>query len=385
MFRSSRLNAGDILLKEVVQRLKTVVHPEDLLGRLGGDEFALIVQRQLKEEDLLFYLERIRETLLDAFEIQDAKFNVTASFGVSMFPQDGDNATEIMKSADTAMYKAKESGRNGIQFFSLEMKNEILKKIEFENIFREAIEQEQLHLVYQAQYKPNPKQLRGLEVLTRWHSAAFGVVPPSQFIPIAEETGLIIPLGEWIIRTACKQCKYISETYQSSIVLSINISAVQIMEPSFVDMVKKILAETECNPNNIEFEITESVFISSMEYVIGVLTELKRMGIRIALDDFGTGYSSLNYLQLLPIDTLKIDKSFINTIDQQEAKKTIVGSIISLVHQMDISVVAEGVENENQLHYLKDHECDYIQGFYWGKPMPDKDLIELLAKQSQDQ
>lgn len=355
-------HAGDMLLKAAVQRLKSVIHQEDLLGRLGGDEFALIVQRKLKENELLAYLETVRESLVDPFTIEESKFIVSASFGVSMYPQDGDSANEIMKSADTAMYKAKENGRNGIHFFSVEMKSEILKRIEFENILREAVEQEEFHLVYQPQYRPDPKQLRGIEVLARWNSAILGPVSPVQFIPFAEETGLIVLLGRWIIRTACRQSKTISDAYQCPVVMSINISPVQIMEPTFVDMVKTILTETACDPRTIEFEITESVFISSMDYVINVLNELKQLGIRIALDDFGTGYSSLSYLQRLPIDTLKIDRSFVNGIEQQKTRKPIVGSIISLVHQMDISVVAEGVENEAQLHYLKDQACDYIQG-----------------------
>lgn len=375
-------HAGDVLLKAAVERLKTVIHPEDLLGRLGGDEFALIIQRHLNEKEMLYYLEGIKETLLEPFIIEDSKFTISASLGVSMFPQDGDNATEIMKSADTAMYKAKEQGRNTIQFYSIEMKHEILKRIEFESILRDAIENNKLHLVYQAQYKLHPKQLRGIEVLTRWNSEVLGFVSPAEFIPIAEETGMIIPLGEWIIRTACQKSKDIFDQFQLNVVMSINISAVQIMDPSFVSMVKHIIHETQCNPRNIEFEITESVFISSMEYVSNILNELKQLGIRIALDDFGTGYSSLNYLQTLPIDTLKIDKSFISSIDQQQHKKPIVGSIISLVHQMNISVVAEGVENETQLHYLSDQHCDYIQGFYWGRPLPDEELEQLLIDQS---
>jgi len=372
-------HAGDILLKAAVERLKSVIHPEDLLGRLGGDEFALIIQRHLHEKEMLYYLEGIKEALLEPFIIEDSKFTISASLGVSMFPQDGDSATDIMKSADTAMYKAKEQGRNNVQFYSIEMKNEILRRIEFESILRDAIEHKKLHLVFQPQYRTAPKKLRGIEVLARWNSEILGFVSPAEFIPVAEETGMIIPLGEWIIRTACQRSKKIFDNYQINLVMSINISAVQIMEPSFVSMVKSIIQETQCNPKNIEFEITESVFISSMEYVTNILNELKRLGIRIALDDFGTGYSSLNYLQTLPIDTLKIDKSFISSIDQQH-RKPIVGSIISLVHQMDISVVAEGVENETQLHYLNDQHCDYIQGFYWGKPLPDDDLDKLLEE-----
>jgi len=372
-------HAGDILLKAAVERLKSVIHPEDLLGRLGGDEFALIIQRHLHEKEMLYYLEGIKEALLEPFIIEDSKFTISASLGVSMFPQDGDSATDIMKSADTAMYKAKEQGRNNVQFYSIEMKNEILRRIEFESILRDAIEHKKLHLVFQPQYRTAPKKLRGIEVLARWNSEILGFVSPAEFIPVAEETGMIIPLGEWIIRTACQRSKKIFDNYQINLVMSINISAVQIMEPSFVSMVKSIIQETQCNPKNIEFEITESVFISSMEYVTNILNELKQLGIRIALDDFGTGYSSLNYLQTLPIDTLKIDKSFISSIDQQH-RKPIVGSIISLVHQMDISVVAEGVENETQLHYLNDQHCDYIQGFYWGKPLPDDDLDKLLEE-----
>lgn len=373
-------NAGDTLLKTVVNRLKSVIHPEDLLGRLGGDEFALIIQRQFEEDSLLQYLENIRETLINSFNIQDSKFVISASFGVSIFPQDGEDATELIKSADTAMYKAKENGRNGIELFDIEMKNEILDKIHFESILREAIEHEELHLVYQPQYTSRDKELRGIEVLTRWDSPQLGFVSPAKFIPVAEETGMIIPLGEWIIRTACLKSKHISESFKYDVVMSINISAVQIMEPTFVDTIQKIIIETGCNPQNIEFEITESVFISSMDYVINVLKKIRSFGIRIALDDFGTGYSSLNYLQRLPIDTLKIDKSFVDSINQQQAKKPIVGSIISLVHQMDITVVAEGVENEAQLLYLKKQECDYIQGYYWGKPITEDSLEKLLIQ-----
>lgn len=371
-------HVGDLLLKATVSRLKSVVHADDLLGRLGGDEFALVIQRELKEAELVAYAEQIREVLLESYIIENTQFNITASFGVAIFPEDGDTTIELMKSADTAMYKAKEQGRNTIQFFNIEMRNETLIRINFESKLREAILRQELFLVYQAQYSPYTKELRGIEVLARWESAEFGSVSPTQFIPVAEETGLIIPLGEWIIRTACKKLKTLHDHYQLDIVMSINISSVQIIDPSFVSVVKSILDETGCNPQYIEFEITESVFISSMHYAIQVLRELKGLGLRIALDDFGTGYSSLNYLQQLPIDTLKIDQSFINSIEHVYANKPLVGSIISLVHQMNISVIAEGVENQAQLDYLTEESCDYIQGFYWGKPINEEDLDELV-------
>lgn len=370
--------AGDVLLQTAVDRLKSVIYPEDLLGRLGGDEFALIIQRPTKEAELLAYAEQMKDVLLDTFIIENASFNISASFGIALYPQDGRSAIEIMKAADTAMYKIKDQGRNGVQFFSIEMKNEVLKKIEFENQLRYAIEHGELHLLYQPQYTPHTKELRGLEVLARWQSSTLGFVSPTQFIPIAEDTGLIIPMGEWIIRTACTKLKDIHTNYNTKIVMSINISAIQIMDPHFVATVSRIIKEVDCDPSYIEFEVTESVFISNMDYVIGVLTKLKELGIRIALDDFGTGYSSLNYLQLLPIDTLKVDKSFISSIDNQDARKPIVGSIISLVHQMNMTVVAEGVETATQLDYLKNESCDYVQGFYWSKPISESDVNQLL-------
>ncbi|HEX3029842.1 MAG TPA: EAL domain-containing protein [Clostridia bacterium] len=372
-------NVGDLLLQLVVSRLENVICKKDILGRLGGDEFALIIQRSLKDTEILEYVEQVRSSLLKPFLINRTEVNISASLGISIFPQDGDDSEELLKSADTAMYKAKDYGKNAVQFFCKEMKDEILKKIEFEKALLAAIHNGEIYLVYQPQYYSGTKKLRGGEVLVRWQSHVLGKVNPVEFIPIAEETGFIIPLGEWILRTACKEVCEIRKKGFNDIIISVNISAVQIMEPSFVQMVSKILRETGIDGTCLEFEITESVFISSMEYAIRVLNELKKMKIRIALDDFGTGYSSLNYIQQLPIDTLKIDKTFISSISNGNSKKQIVGSIISLIHQMDIAVVAEGVENEEQLHYLKEYQCDFIQGYLWGKPLGREEFEKTLA------
>lgn len=369
-------HAGDLLLQSATSRMKTLINSNDMLGRLGGDEFALIIQQPLSEDEIFVYLESLKDVIEQPFTIEKNKFTITASFGFAVFPEDGNNSIDLLKCADTAMYKAKERGKNSIVRFSKEMNEEITKRMEFENKMMSAIQKDEMFLVFQPQYNSD-KSLRGFETLVRWDSPELGVVNPLEFIPIAEETKFIIPLGEWILKTACNHFMELKSKRECNIILSINISSVQIMQPSFLDMVKSILNQTKFPPNLLEFEITESVFISSMDYVIDILNKLKEMGIMIALDDFGTGYSSLSYLQMLPIDTLKIDKSFIDYINSGNERKLIVGPIISLVHQMNIAVVAEGVENREQLEYLKLHNCDYIQGYIFGKPVIKEDLYEL--------
>jgi len=369
-------HAGDLLLQSATSRLNALINSNDMLGRLGGDEFALIIQQSLTEDEMFTYLESLKNVLEQPFILEKTEFTITASFGVAVFPDDGNNSVDLLKCADTAMYKAKDLGKNSIVRFSKEMNEEITKRLEFENKMMSAIQKNEMFLVFQPQYNLD-KSLRGFETLVRWKSPELGVVNPLDFIPIAEETKYIIPLGEWILKTACTQFMELKSKRECDIILSVNISSVQIMDASFLDMVKSILSQTKFPPNFLEFEITESVFISSMDYVINILNKLKDMGIRIALDDFGTGYSSLSYLQMLPIDTLKIDKSFIDSINSSNESKQIVGPVISLVHQMNITVIAEGVENEEQLDYLKLHNCDCIQGFLWGKPLTKEGLNEL--------
>lgn len=373
-------DAGDLLLQSVSMKLKNLIDQEDMLGRLGGDEFAIIIQRQLDNKDILDYIEHVRNSLLDSFVINQIKYTISASFGISIYPQNGNHSMELLKCAEMAMYKVKEGGKNGVRLFHIEMEDEIVRKIGFENRLLSSLENEEMFLVFQPQYCSETKKLRGVETLVRWNSPELGFVSPNQFIPVSEETGFIIPLGEWILRTACKKFKSIMDKYDMDLIISVNISAVQLMKTSFIQTVKNILKETGLEGKNLELEITESVFISSIESVIGVFNELKELGIHIALDDFGTGYSSLSYLQKLPIDTLKIDKSFIDRINLASKDKQIVGSIITLVHRMNIAVVAEGVENEIQLNYLKNQGCDCIQGFFWGKPIKERELSKLLRK-----
>ncbi len=371
-------NIGDLLLKAVVVRINLLLKKEDLMGRLGGDEFALIIRNINEELGIFKYVERIRTALLEIFIIENIEYSISASFGISIFPCHGIDSSELLKGADLALHKSKDYGKNKINFYKKEMNEAILRKIELENRLGLALKNKEIYLQFQPQYCAETKELRGFEALARWDSPELGFVSPLDFIPIAEVTGYIVPMGEWVIRTVCKMINYIHNTYHLKIVISVNVSAVQIMDSSFVTMVKNIIEEEKIGAEQLEIEITESVFISSMEYVVGIISELKEMGVRIALDDFGTGYSSLSYLQKLPIDTLKIDKSFIDSIGDIDAEQQITGAIISLGHKMSIAVVAEGVEHENQLEYLNKQNCDSIQGFLWGKPLNEKDLFQLL-------
>ncbi|ADL50286.1 putative bifunctional diguanylate cyclase/phosphodiesterase [Clostridium cellulovorans] len=370
---------GDTLLQAVAERLIPFVKEEDILGRMGGDEFALVIQSQYKE-DIFQYLEQLRNNLNQDFNIDGNRVRTCASFGVALFPQDSTDDDELMKYADTAMYKVKATGKNNICFFKKEMNDEVLERTEFEKRLLTAMEEDELFLVFQPQYRLDPLELRGFEVLVRWKSPDMGMVSPMKFIPLAEEMGLIVKMGEWILRTACKKFKALKDKYSLDSMISVNISAVQIQDEFFVDIVKSALEESGLEGKYLELEITESVLIESIDKVIGVFEELKKLGVHIALDDFGTGYSSLSYLQRLPIDTLKIDKSFLNHQNTSDENKDIIGGIIFLMHRMGIYVIMEGVEEEFQLNYLKHRQCDCIQGFLLGKPLDEPTVEELLKK-----
>jgi diguanylate cyclase (GGDEF)-like protein len=370
---------GDMLIVAVAARLNERVHKGDLLGRLGGDEFALIIQQSLRDEEFFQYVENLRLSLEKNFHVDPYDLYIRASFGISIYPQDGSTPTELIKCADTAMYKAKETGTHGINFFRKEMQADILQKMDYENKLLAALQNEEFFLAYQPQFMANTKTLRGFEALVRWSSPDYGLMSPMTFIPVAEEMGLIIPLGQWILRTACHQFTGLMARYPSpEIILSVNISALQFNDPGFVPTLKSILQESGLAAQNLELEITESVLIKSVEQTRRILNELKEMGVKIALDDFGTGYSSLRYLQILPIDTLKIDKSFVENINDQDKKKHVIGAIITLVHQMNIFVVAEGIENDMQLSYLMKEACDGFQGYLLGKPMTVPEIIKYF-------
>lgn len=367
---------GDEIIKQVALRLQSCVHEKDLLGRIGGDEFALLIRRYLTEESLIKYMEQLKNTIAEPFVWDKKELYISVSFGVTSFPKDGKDVTELMKNADIALYRAKYNGKNAYQFFNSDLMGEVLTQIKLDNGLRKAVKNQELFVVYQPIYHSSTKKIRGYEALLRWQHAELGMVNPMQFIPIAENNGAIIEIGQWVIRHVLHRYMELHGHQTVKPVISINISVVQMLEPSFVTMVSDIIHETGFDPRYLEMEITESVLISSPEKIIQVIRQLKDMGIRIALDDFGSGYASLSSLQLLKPQVLKIDKSLIDEITSENPISHIVGSIISLAHQLDINVVAEGVETELQMEYLRKKRCDYIQGYLFSKPLKEEEIMK---------
>lgn len=369
---------GDMLLQGIVKAWKSIIVEGDLLGRIGGDEFALIIPRKLSNDEIRVYMKTLQLALEKDIQLENCGHSITASFGVSKYPDDSESAQQLLKYAEMAMYAAKLSGKNKLKFFSKKMYEVVARNMQLENALSQAIENDELYLMYQPQYGCHKKSLRGFEVLLRWNSKELGMVSPAEFIPIAEKTGLIVNIGEWVLETACRRFKKLTESYETQKILSVNISALQLLEPNFIEMVKRVLIKTGFDPHYLEVEITESIFISSKEYIISVLNELKAMGINIALDDFGTNYASLSYIQMLPLDILKIDKSFIDHIIDENSGTNLVGAIISIAQELNYKVVAEGIEKQEQIHYLNEKGCDYVQGYLWGKPLLEIEVDQLL-------
>lgn len=374
---------GDDILKEIASRLNEITNENDLIARLGGDEFAIVVPRELTNKKLERYIRKIKRKLEITYKSGEREINLKAVFGIARFPKDGQNSKEIIKSADIAIYKAKNSMDKEIAFFAKDMEKDVLVDVQMEEALKKAIKNEEFHLLFQPQYKTNGKKLRGFEALIRWHSPENGTISPGRFIPVAEKTALIKEIGNWVLKTAIKKVKTIQKEIEGEPVLSINISVVQLTDPNFVEQVKNIVKQEKIEGFQLEFEITESLFISDQEYVIDVLYKLKDLGISIAMDDFGTGYASLSYLQHIPLDILKIDKAFIDLITQSsgerlENEKMMIPPIIEMAHEWGIKVVAEGVENIEQLHYLEDQNCDFIQGFLLNKPLDEDQITHIF-------
>jgi diguanylate cyclase (GGDEF)-like protein len=368
---------GDEILRFVSSRWEEIRNEKDILGHLGKDEFALLIMEDMDKEELMVYIEEFRTVLDKPVGLFGKEYSVSASFGIAEYPSDGKDGIELLRSSFIAMNTAKDSGKNYIQFYTYEMQLEILKRLQIENGLLYSIRNNEFYMVYQPMYHCNNRTLRGFEALARWKYPGMGSISPAQFIPIAEETGMIVDLGKWIINEVITKFMEFQRIYQINTIVSINISVVQMIEPSFVPMIKEVLDETGFDGKYLELEITESVLISYPDHIIDIITQLRSLDIRIALDDFGTGYASLNYLQMLPINILKIDKTFIDKINKEDTMNQIIKYITNLAHQLGIEVVAEGVEHEEQLSFLNSIGCDYIQGFLLSKPIEE----ELVPKQ----
>ncbi|QQZ07818.1 sensor domain-containing protein [Heyndrickxia vini] len=360
---------GDTLLSLVAYQLETCSeeNKDFLVYRIGGDEFTIILPNSRAIEAELFAM-KILKKFKEPLTIKGNSLFITPSIGISIFPEDGEDAETLMKNADTAMYFVKEKGKNGYKLFQSDMKETFYRKMMIEKGLRKAIDNEEFKLVYQPQLDLKNNVVIGVEALLRWNSEEFEMIPPSEFIPVAEEVGLINQIGEWVLRTACKQCNEWHMEGRGPIKIAVNISMKQFLEGDFVYNVSRILDETQLNPTYLELEITEKIAMTNHEKVIEIIESLKSLGVRIAIDNFGTGYSSLNYLGKIPIDVLKIDRTLVKNISMNNKNATIVQSIISITKKLQMDVIVVGIETKEELQYIRNMECYIGQGYFISKP-----------------
>ena len=373
--------AGDKLLTAVTSRLQQTLRRSDSIARLGGDEFTVILENISDPEDTIFVANNLLEVLAEPIAINNRKVCIGASIGVAIYPHDGKSFGMLLKNADIAMYRAKERGRNTFEFYTAEMSALAMKRMELENGLRAAIENEEFVIYYQPKFNLKERRLVGMEALVRWEHPTSGLIPPDDFIPLAEETGLINPLGEWIIETACKQLhEWQKKGYQVPD-LAINISARQFQEQNLPDIFQQVIDQYHLTPENIEIELTENILVQDHQTAKVMLNQLHDMGMKIAIDDFGTGYASMAYLKDFPINTVKIDRSFVSGIPSDTENMAIVKAITGLTQALGLSLIAEGVETDQQLEFLTAIDCEQGQGYYWSKPLAAEIFeVEFLGR-----
>ncbi|NOY83938.1 MAG: EAL domain-containing protein [Nitrospirae bacterium] len=373
---------GDQLLKVIAQHLVKCVRVGDTVARFGGDEFVILLEYSSSQADVSSIAKKLLDTLLNPIFIQDHELIVTGSLGISVFPKDGDNPNTLIKNADAAMYLAKDRGRNIYKFYSEEMGKRVFSRLTLETQLRRALARQEFILYYQPQIDLQEGGVSGHEALLRWDCGASELIPPSVFIPILEETGMIVSVGEWVLKTACAQNMLWWDAGVAHTPISINLSARQFHDQDLVHKIEQILDETGLPPESLELEITESSLIEDVQKAIGIVETLSQMGVKIAIDDFGTGHSALSYLKQFKIDTLKIDKSFVSDIATDPADASIVTDIIGLAHHLDLSVIAEGVETQEQAQVLRDCHCETVQGFLYAHPLSSAQVPVFLKKVS---
>ncbi len=373
-------SVGDFLLREVAGRLKARVRGQDTIARLGGDEFLIVLTGLTSIPDIAITAEKFMDVLTPEFHIQGHSLSVRCSIGLSVFPDDATDAETLIKYADSAMYSAKERGRYNFQFFTAKMDEQALERLKIENGLRSALEKGQLSLVYQPQLDLKHGTIFGFEALLRWKHPEMGMVPPDRFIRVAENSGLILLIGDWVLRTACADARKLQESGIAVVPVSVNVSALQFRDERFCERVRAALTESGLAPHHLELELTESMLLADADLTLRVLEELKRIGISVAIDDFGTGYSSLSYLKRFAVNKLKIDRSFVRDVAVNPDDAAIAAAIISLGNTLKLKVIAEGVENEEQMSFLRAQQCGAIQGFYFSKPVPFDELASKLRE-----
>lgn len=369
---------GDLLLADVARRLHSALRASDTISRIGGDEFSVLLPEVTSTDAVAGVARKILDSLSRPFHVEGHDLFVTASIGISCYPSDGEDAETLLKCADAAMYRAKELGRNQAQLFTASMNERYVRRLALEQHLHHAIERQQLELWYQPVYDRARRRIVSLEALLRWRDPSRGLVPPAEFIELAEETGMIVPIGEWVVRTGCRQLRQWHDQGLTTLRLAVNISAVQLQQRNLVDIVRSALAENAIAPQMLQIEITESAAMQNFEMTMVALRELRAMGVGVAIDDFGTGQSSLTYLKHFPIDTVKIDKEFMRDVTADETAAAIVSCVINLAHTLQLKVVAEGVETEEQYTFLRHYACDLMQGYLFSKPLPADEVLPFL-------
>ena len=372
--------AGDQLLQEIAMRFKQSLRAADVVGRLGGDEFVILIEEVSDSSQVATVAHKILTTAIKPMVLLGEECRVTASIGISIYPKDGEDEQALMKNADIAMYLAKEEGKNNFQFYSVDIQTKSIERLSIETNMRFALERNELALHYQAKVDFKTNAITGVEALLRWQNPNLGSVTPTQFIPVAEESGLIIPIGRWVMKTACAQNVAWQRDGLPPICMAVNLSLRQLMDEFLIEDIKQALNDSGMAPNLLEVEITESMVMYNPTRMIAVLAKIKDLGVRLAIDDFGTGYSSLGQIKHFPIDTLKVDRSFIRNIPQDSEDKAITEAIIAMGRTLSLTVVAEGVETQEQEDFLREHSCDEMQGFYFSKPIAPEMFADLLRK-----
>ncbi|MEW9672638.1 EAL domain-containing protein [Ammoniphilus sp. 3BR4] len=371
-------DVGDQLLQSVAARLKKCVRKSDSVARRGGDEFTVLLSGIHQAKDAAKVAEKIGNALSQPFYIEDQEFFITTSIGISLYPSNGNDVETLIRNADSAMYCAKEL-RNTYQFFTPEMKEATTEKILLENSLHKALERNEFMVYYQPQVDIHTREIVSMEALIRWNHPEMGLVPPAEFIPLAEETGLIVTIGEWVLETVCRQNRSWQGAGLKPMKIAVNLSPRQLQDKHLLRTIARILRETGLDPSYLELEITEGISIHHIDSIIKIIEEIRQLGVTVSIDDFGTGYSSLSYLKKYRIDRLKIDRSFVKDIWTDPRNATIARAIIDMAHGLELNVVAEGVESEEELSFFKDNECDAVQGYLFYKPMPTQEIENLLA------
>lgn len=372
---------GDQLLQQATQRLTACLREEDTIARWGGDEFTLILPSLKHPEDGAKIAQRIADSLRPTFYVDYQELHITSSVGIALYPHDGQTAETLLKNADAALYRAKEQGRANCQFYTAALNSQASQRLSLDNSLHGALEREEFVIYYQPQFNAQTGQVTQIEALLRWQHPDFGLVPPQTFIALAEENGLIVPIGEWVLQKACAQNKAWQLAGLPPVRVAVNLSARQFQQPNLLEQVAQILQETGLDPRYLELEITETAAMQDVDFAIEVLRQLKDMGVRIALDDFGTGYSSLNYLRKFPLHALKIDQSFVHNLTDSAADLAIITAIVTLGHGLQLNVVAEGVETLEQVERLRSLHCEEMQGYWFSRPLTAEEATQFLQTQ----